>query len=82
MMRPAETKEGMMIIRRTLTLSACLAAVLAAGAALLAATGDAYAVTITHGGCHEIKTLMCPAGNGGRHPPPGGRCRVVTRWVC
>ncbi len=67
-----------MIIRRMLALSAGLT-VLAAGAVLLAATGDAK---ITHGGCHEVKTLRCPAGHGGRHPPPSGRCTVVKRWVC
>jgi hypothetical protein len=45
----------MMIVRPTLTLWACLAAMLAAVAVLLAATGDGSAVTITHGGCHEVK---------------------------
>jgi hypothetical protein len=72
----------MMTVGRMLTLSAGLAAMLAAGAVLLAATGDAYAIKITQGGCHEVKTLMCPAGSGGRHPPPSGRCHVVKRWIC
>ncbi len=70
-----------MIDRPPLTISARLATILAAGAVLLAATGDAYAIKITHGGCHQVTTLMCPAGDGGHHPPPGGHCRVVKRWV-
>ncbi len=71
-----------MTIRSTLPLSARIAATLAADAVLLAATGDAFAVKITHGGCHEVKTLICPAGEGGRHPLPGGHCTVVKRWIC
>ena len=71
-----------MIIRPTLTLSACLAATLAGGAVLLAATSNAYAVKITHGGCHEVNSLICPAGENRPHPPPGGHCRVEKRWVC
>jgi hypothetical protein len=71
-----------MIIRRALTRSACLAALLAAGAVLLAATGDAFAVKITQGPCHQVSSLICPAGENRPHPPPGGHCRVVKRWIC
>jgi hypothetical protein len=71
-----------MIIRSTFTISACLAAMLTAGAILLAATGDAYAIKITHGGCHQVSSLICPAGENRPNPPPGGHCRVEKRWVC
>jgi hypothetical protein len=71
-----------MIDRRTLTLSGGLAAMLAAGAVLLAGGRDAYATKITHGGCHEVSSLICPGGENRPHPPPGGHCRVEKRWVC
>jgi hypothetical protein len=78
-----------MSVRRILKISAALAAMLAAGAVLLVAPGEAYAAKVNngatysgsrtiHGGCHAVTTKICPAG----HPPLGGPCRSVTRWVC
>jgi hypothetical protein len=36
-----------------------LAAMIGAGAVLLAATSDAYAINITHGGCHQVNSPKC-----------------------
>jgi len=78
-----------MIVRSPPKLPAGLVAVLAGGAVLLAVSGGAdaakvnngsgtYSTRTVHGGCRQVTTKVCPAG----HPPLGGPCRSVTRWVC
>ena len=69
-----------MIVQTTPTISACLAAMLVAGAIVLAATGDAYATKVTRGPCHKITLITCDSPRG--HPPTGGRCHRVTHPFC